>query len=118
MPYASDQDLTDRIDGALEVDPALRSIALTDASKRIDDQVFGGQSVQAHCYLAAHLLALRHGVLGGESPTVTSLKAGEIAATFASPAGSTGGDSDLGRTKWGREFRTISDSLCTIPIMV
>lgn len=99
MAYATDADLLARVPPAADVDPAQRAIALEDAAFLVTDDF--DAIVPAHVYLAAHLLAVRlpdwEGG-GGESGPVTSARAGEIAATFASMAA----ESDLDSTRWGR----------------
>lgn len=116
MAYATDSDLILRVTGAAALDPATRALALSDAMQRLDDTAYGNRAVEAHVYLAAHLLALWTGSLGGASAgPVTSLRAGDIAATFATPGGSA---DDLARTQWGRAFLEIDRRVVGYPLAV
>lgn len=116
MAYATDADLILRIPGASSVDPAVRSAALSDAQNRIDDAMLLDRSVEGHCYVAAHIIAVRTGDLGGESPAVTSKKAAEISITYA--AGAAASVEDLSRTKWGREYMTLLQTVAVYPVAI
>ena len=116
MAYATDADLLARVADAAAVDVAIRTLALADAQNRLDDDVIEAKTPEAHCYLAAHLIAIRTGELGGESPPVSSKKAGEIAITFA--VGTPGSAADLSRTKWGRELLLLLDTVAVFPVAV
>lgn len=116
MAYATDADLTGRVAEAAAVDVAVRTLALDDAQKRLDDSVIGALTVEAHVYLAAHLIAVRTGALGGDSPPVSSKRAGEIAVSYA--VGAPGTAWDLSRTKWGRELQSLMSGVAVFPVAV
>lgn len=102
MAYATDADLVLRAPPAAAVAAPLRAVALADAALLLDEAEIGDTLVPAHAYLAAHLLASTpgSGMPAGVGP-VTSLKAGEIAASFAATPPSAG---DLSSSHWGRMF--------------
>lgn len=87
--------------------------ALDDAAALIDDKVFGARTISAHCFLAAHYLAVRTGSLGGEAGQVTAVRAGETSASFAA-AGNT--SERLASTKWGRLYLSIAETVSSMPI--
>jgi hypothetical protein len=102
MPYATDSDLLARVPSAASVDPAQRAVALDDAALLLDETEIGDTLVPAHAYLAAHLLASTPGSgMPSSSGPVSSLRAGEIAATFAVAMPVAG---DLSTSEWGRLF--------------
>lgn len=105
--YATDADLLERIPDAASVDAALRANALSDAAVEIDRDLFGDLTLRAHVALAAHFLAVDHGVLGGTgTATVASRSAGEISVSYA-VAAPADGEQGYDTTKWGREFTRI-----------
>jgi hypothetical protein len=105
--YAAVADFTARIPDAASLGSPTIQVALDDAESWIDLRAFGRKSLQAHVLLAAHLLAIRTGALGGAAGPVTSMRAGEIGATFAAPIST----SALATTRWGAEFSAIVRSL-------
>ncbi len=108
MAYATDADLLLRVPVTAGVDADLRAAVLLDARRLINDsnRSYDTRTVPAHCYLTAHILTIVDpGTMGGEAGQVTSLKAGEIAASFAAPSYTT--DETLATTKWGRLYMMI-----------
>ncbi len=112
MPYASDSDLTSRIQAAASATADQRAIALDDAEEHIDLESYGGKAVRAHVLLAAHYLALGGFIPGGETGLVTSHSMGAIAASYATTAPD---DPLLATTIYGRQFLQIRNSLVSRP---
>lgn len=109
MPYASDADLTSRVPEVLAIGASDRAIALSDAEAWIDDVVFDNLALQAHVYLAAHLLASRFPALlpGADAAAIASMSAGEISASYAVST-PTPDESDTSTSRWGRMFRAVA----------
>lgn len=88
---------------------------LTTAGSRLCPTAFGDKWAEASVWLAAHLLQ-RSGTIGGTvagvSGTVSSLKTGDEAITFAASASSGGPavDADLMTTHYGLQFIAIRDT--------
>jgi len=107
--YATDNDLTLRIPELKCLSFAARRTALADAECFVSLSAYGSFATQAHVLYAAHLLACRYPEdLGGEQGPVTSLKAGEIASSYAATAPS---ENSVGTTKWGRMFMQVCNSI-------
>lgn len=98
---------------------AATQAALDDAESMIDDCAFATKTLAAHVQYAAHLLSIRFPTSalspGGAVGMVTSMSAGEISASFATPAV---GTTDLSLTSFGREFERIAASVCATPTAV
>lgn len=116
MPYASDANLTARVPEAAAIDAADRAIALSDAEAWIDDVVYDEFCLQAHVYLAAHLLASRFpaDMPGAGAGTLSSMSAGEISATYAVAAPAPD-ESDVSSSRWGRMFLAVSKRVASLP---
>ncbi len=102
MAYATDSDLLLLAPPAEAVDPAVRAATLAVAALLLDETEIGDTLMPAHAYLTAHLLASTpgSGMSAGVGP-VTSLKAGEISATFAATAIA----GDFETSHWGRMYK-------------
>lgn len=111
--YATDVDLLARISAASAATADQRALALEDATAAIDLVAYGAQAVRAHCFLAAHYLAIGGFIAGGGSGVVASHAAGAISASYAVGPGPS--DPFLASTQYGREFLRIRSSLVGQP---
>lgn len=95
--------------GDLDADAV--AVALEDAQEFVSVTIYGRKTPLAHTYYTAHLLASRFpeelaSAGGSLAPgPVTSMRAGEISATFAVAASS---ESSLASTIWGKKFLEIA----------
>lgn len=106
--YATDADLLLYAPDVSAVSSTLRALALDDAEQMVDYRWFGTKTRRAHAMLALHYIALTYGELGGETGTVSSRKAGDIAVTYATTPSE---DTQLASTKWGRLYLEIRRSV-------
>lgn len=115
VAYATDADLLAWIPDASAIPAGQRALALTYAAARIDLDSYSDQATIAHILLAAHLLAVSTGSLGGEGGQVTSKSAGEISIGYAAAPLAPEG---LSTTRWGREFTAITRTAIHAPLAI
>jgi hypothetical protein len=116
VAYATDAQFQARVPAVAALTADERSAALEDAEQEIDDRVYGGMTVRAHCMLAAHMLASPPLSLipAGGTGLVTSRAAGEISVSFAAPPTEAVGLHST--TAYGREFDRISAKVGHAPL--
>lgn len=117
MTYATDSDLTTRYTETAALSSALRQLALDDAEAWIDDEQYAGFAVRAHCLLACHLLAVDGALPDGGPGVIASRAAGAISTSYA-VASLNPQDALFARTKYGRAFLEIRESVPHGPIVV
>ncbi len=102
MAYATDADLLLLVPPASAVAAPLRTATLAAAALLLDEDEIGDTLMPAHAYLTAHLLASTpgSGMPAGAGP-VSSMRAGEIAASYA--VRPTSGDDES--SAWGRMYK-------------
>ncbi len=107
MAYATVDNFLLRVPSAACVPREIIQVHLDDAAQEIDDRVAGGLAVPAHVFLAAHNLASSPDVAFKDAggALVSSMKMGEIAATFSTSA--TSADGEHSSTSYGRRYDAL-----------